>query len=137
MSPDQVRLVKESFVHALPMADEVARTFYDRLFAAAPAVRPLFKNDMAEQRRKLMMTLTFIVGHLDRLDVLLPQAVELARRHVGYGARDHHYPAVGGALIEALRFKLGARFTPDVERAWAAAYGALSTAMVEGAKRAA
>lgn len=115
----------------------MAGIFYDRLFADAPDTRALFRNDMAEQRRKLMLTLTFIVGHLDRLDVLLPQAVELARRHVGYGARDRHYAAVGSALIEALRGKLGARFTRDAEQAWAAAYRALSAAMIDGARRAA
>lgn len=137
MTPDHVRVVKASFVHVLPISDEVARTFYDRLFAAAPDTRALFRNDMAEQRRKLMLTLAFIVAHLDRLDVLLPQAVELARRHVDYGARERHYAAVGSALIEALRGKLGARFTPEAERAWAAAYHALSAAMIDGARHAA
>lgn len=137
MTSDDIRLVKASFVYALPVSDAVATAFYARLFAMAPHVRSLFQEDMTEQRTKLMMTLSFIVGHLDRLDLLLPEAVELARRHVRYGARDEHYAVVGRALIGTLRDTLASRFTPEVERAWAAAYAALSGAMVTGSRLAA
>lgn len=137
MTSDDIRLVKASFVHALPISDAVSTSFYARLFALAPHVRPLFQEDMTEQRIKLMMTLSFVVGHLDKLDLLLPEAVELARRHVRYGARDEHYAVVGRALIETLREALGSRFTPEVERAWAAAYTALSGAMITGSRLAA
>ena len=137
MTSDDIRLVKASFVHALPISDAVAASFYARLFAKSPHVRSLFQEDMTEQRTKLMMTLSFIVGHLDRLDLLLPEAVELARRHVRYGARDEHYAVVGQALIETLRDALVSRFTPEVERAWTAAYTALSGAMITGSRLAA
>lgn len=137
MTPDQIRLVRASFIHALPISDAVAAGFYARLFALAPPLRALFQSDMAAQREKLMLTLASIVDHLDRMELLLPQAIELARRHVRYGARDAHYDLVGAALIETLREKLGARFTADVEEAWGAAYAVLAGAMIAGARRAA
>lgn len=137
MTPHQINLVKSTFVHALPISDVVAAGFYDRLFAACPHLRKLFAMDMAAQRQKLMMTLTSIVADLDNLDRLVPMVSELARRHVGYGARDEHYAPVGAALIETLRQALGPRFTDDVEAAWGAAYGLLSGAMIQAARKAA
>lgn len=137
MSPEQISLVKSTFVYALPISEAVAGDFYGRLFAACPHLRRLFPADMAAQRRKLMMTLTAIVNDLDKLDCLVPVVSELARRHVGYGAREEHYAPVGAALVETLRGALGARFTPDVEAAWGAAYGLLSGAMVQAARKAA
>lgn len=136
MTPDQIALVKSTFVHALPVADAVATDFYRRLFDDHPQVRSLFPVDMAAQRRKLMMTLTTIVADLDKLDRLVPVVSELARRHVGYGAHEDHYGAVGAALIETLREALAPRFTADVEAAWLAAYGLLSGAMIQAARAA-
>lgn len=137
MTPHQINLVKTTFVHALPISDAVAADFYGRLFAACPHLRKLFALDMTAQRQKLMMTLTAIVADLDNLDQLVPMVAELARRHVGYGARDEHYAPVGAALIETLRNALGPRFTPEVEAAWGAAYGLLSSAMIQATRKAA
>ncbi|MET0373530.1 MAG: globin domain-containing protein [Rhizorhabdus sp.] len=137
MTPDQIALVKSTFVYAIPISDAVATDFYDRLFASCPHLRAMFAKNMAAQRQKLMLTITAIVSDLDNLDRLVPMVTELARRHVGYGVRDDHYPPVGAALIEALRNALGARFTPPVEAAWAAAYGLLAGAMVQAVRKAA
>jgi hypothetical protein len=50
MTPDQIRLVQESFRSVVPICDEAARIFYDRLFALDPALRPLFWHaDMSKQ----------------------------------------------------------------------------------------
>jgi hemoglobin-like flavoprotein len=137
MTPDQIALVKSTFIYAVPISDSVAADFYGRIFAAHPQLRPMFPEDMTGQRQKLMMTLTAIVGDLDKLDRLVPMVSELARRHVGYGVRDEYYPPVGAALIEALRHALGARFTREVEAAWVAAYGLLAGAMIQAVKKAA
>ena len=52
MTPEQVKLVQDSFAKVAPIADKAAELFYQRLFEVAPAVRPLFHGDMAEQGRK-------------------------------------------------------------------------------------
>jgi nitric oxide dioxygenase len=137
MTPEQVGLVKSTFIFAIPVSEAVARDFYGRLFGSCPHLRRLFSGNMAVQRQKLMLTLTSIVRDLDRLDRLVPAVSELARRHVGYGVRDEYYAPVGIALIEALRGALGARFTAEVEAAWIAAYDLLSSAMMQAARKAA
>jgi hemoglobin-like flavoprotein len=130
MTPQQVALVQQSFSQVAPIADKAAEIFYDRLFDVAPAVRPLFRGDMAEQRRKLMATLAVVVRGLSDLPSILPAASALAKRHVAYGAKPEHYPVVGEALLWTLARGLGAQWTPEVASAWAAAYEALSSFMI-------
>ena len=135
MTPEQVGLVQQSFAQVAPIADKAAEIFYDRLFEVAPAVKPLFSGDMAEQRRKLMATLAVVVGGLTDLPSVLPAASALAKRHVAYGARPEHYPVVGDALLWTLARGLGPQWTPEVAAAWTAAYTTLSGFMIEQAYR--
>lgn len=137
MTSDQVRLIRSSFAHVVPISAAVSDAFYDRLFTVAPAVRPMFRNDIKLQGEKLVMMLATVVADLDRPDRLVPAAEALALRHVGYGTREAHYAVVGDVLIWTLEQKLGPRFTPEVRDAWGAAYGALSNVMISAARLAA
>ena len=49
MTPEQIKLVQDSFAKVRPIAGTAADLFYGRLFEIAPQVRPLFPDDMAEQ----------------------------------------------------------------------------------------
>jgi hemoglobin-like flavoprotein len=133
MTPDQVRLVQDSFAKVAPISEQAAVIFYDRLFEVAPAVRLMFPADMTEQRRKLMATLAVVVYGLGDLQSILPAASALAIRHVSYGAKAEHYPVVGAALLWTLEKGLGEAWTPDVAAAWTAAYGTLSGFMISEA----
>ena len=97
-----MRRGKDSFAKVAPIADQAAVLFYDRLFAIAPEVKPLFPGEMNEQRKKLMATLTIVVNGLSNLDAILPAASSLAKRHVGYGVKAGHYEKVGEALLWTL-----------------------------------
>ena len=133
MTPDEVKLVQQSFSKVAPIADQAAILFYDRLFEVAPQVRSMFPDDMAEQRKKLMMMLAAVVGGLGDLPSILPAASALAKRHVAYGAKAEHYPVVGSALLWTLEKGLGEAWTPDVAAAWTTAYGTLSGYMISEA----
>jgi nitric oxide dioxygenase len=133
MTPDQVRLVQESFAKVAPIADRAASMFYDRLFEIAPQVRTMFPSDMAEQQRKLMATLAIVVNGLSNPESILPAASALATRHVAYGARPEHYPVVGEALLWTLEQGLGKEWTEEVASAWAAAFATLSGFMINQA----
>jgi hemoglobin-like flavoprotein len=133
MTPDQVKLVQQSFAKVVPISDQAAVIFYDRLFDIAPAVKPMFTGDMAVQRGKLMAMLSAVVGGLGNLESILPAASALAIRHVSYGAKAEHYPVVGAALLWTLEKGLGAAWTPEVADAWTAAYTTLSGYMISEA----
>jgi hemoglobin-like flavoprotein len=130
VTPEQIKLVQQSFAKVAPISEQAAVLFYDRLFEVAPSVKSMFPTDMTEQRKKLMATLAVVVGGLNNLDSILPAASALAKRHVGYGARPEHYPVVGGALLWTLEKGLGDDWTPELAAAWTAAYGTLSGFMI-------
>ena len=133
MTPDQVKLVQQSFAKVAPISDQAAVIFYDRLFEIAPQVKAMFPSDLTEQRKKLMATLAVVVNGLSNLESILPAASALATRHVGYGAKAEHYPVVGSALLWTLEKGLGEAWTPEVAAAWTAAYGTLSGYMISEA----
>ncbi|MCH2069309.1 globin family protein [Shimia sp.] len=130
MTPEQIALVQGSFRQVTPMAARIADLFYGRLFERAPEVRPLFSDDLAEQKKKLMQMLGLAVTGLNSPETLLPAVVGLGERHSGYEVAPEHYAVVGEALIWALRQGLGDEFTQDVAEAWTAAYGTLADVMI-------
>ena len=131
MTPQQIALVQASFAKVVPIAGTAADLFYSRLFEIAPDVRRMFPDDMALQKKKLMVMLGTAVNGLSRLDALLPAVHALGERHAGYGVHVEHFAPVGAALLWALEQGLGDEFTPAVEDAWATAYDVLSGAMIE------
>ena len=133
MTPEQVKLVQESFKLVEPIAPQAADIFYDRLFTIAPQVRGLFPNDLSKQKEKLMSMLTTAVSNLHQVEKILPAVQDLGRRHVGYGVTTEHYQPVGEALIFTLEKGLGPAFTPAVKDAWIATYTTLATVMTTAA----
>ncbi|HET7887375.1 MAG TPA: globin family protein [Bradyrhizobium sp.] len=133
MTPDQVKLVQQSFSKVVPIADKAAVLFYDRLFEIAPQVKAMFPADMTEQRKKLIAMLAAVVNGLSDLPSILPAASALAKRHLAYGAKAEHYPVVGAALLWTLEKGLGEAWTTDVASARTTAYATLSGFMVSEA----
>lgn len=134
MSPDQVKLVQDSFTTVRSIAAQAADLFYARLFEIAPEVRMLFPDDMSEQKRKLMAMLATAVTNLHQVEKIVPAVQELGRRHAGYDVKDAHYQPVGEALIWTLEKGLGPLFTAAVRDAWIAAYTILATVMKDAAR---
>ncbi|PIW28116.1 MAG: hemin receptor [Rhodospirillales bacterium CG15_BIG_FIL_POST_REV_8_21_14_020_66_15] len=137
MTPEQIKLVQDSFKSVAPIAATAADIFYGRLFEVAPQLRPLFPQDMSEQKKKLMQMIGVAVTNLHQVETIAGAVQDLGRRHVGYGVRDEHYDIVGGALLWTLGKGLGDAFTADVESAWAEAYGLLASVMKDAAAEAA
>jgi nitric oxide dioxygenase len=130
MTPEQTKLVQESFAKVAPIADQAAILFYDDLFERDPTLRSLFKGDMPEQRRKLMAMLATVVANLTAWDAIAPAVAALGQRHATYGVRAEHYATVGAALLATLEKGLGTDFTPEVRDAWTACYGQVSAGML-------
>lgn len=130
MDPNQVDLIRDSFVQILLDSDAAARLFYDRLFELAPDTRPLFRNDMAEQGRHLIGALAKIVTGLSSLDVMLPGLCKLAERHVDYGVEDRHYAVAGNALLHMVTAHGGLAIDSATIQAWKTAYALLADVMI-------
>jgi hemoglobin-like flavoprotein len=133
LSADEIERVRNSFDRLWPMSSRTADLFYERLFEIAPGVRPMFRPDMDEQKRKFISTLAVIVGTLDDTTRLVPLTVALARQHSDYGIQAKHYDVVGQALLWSLEQGLGQDWTPSLADSWSKAYGIVSGFMIEHA----
>jgi hemoglobin-like flavoprotein len=125
----QQKLVWTSFAKLAVMPEVAAALFYERLFAANPSLRPLFKNDMRIQGVKLMTTIALVVYNLPDPSQVLPAIRDLAVRHVEYGVKPADYDTLRDALLWTLGQVLGEDFTPAVREAWTLCYDELAGEM--------
>jgi len=129
--------LETSFDLVAPRGDELMEIFYANLFAAAPAVQPLFGHtDMARQRAMLLSALVLLRNSLRDLDAVVPTLKKLGARHVAYGAEAEHYPVVGTVLIGAMAEVAGDEWKRRYTRAWETAFGVVAGAMIAGAREA-
>jgi hemoglobin-like flavoprotein len=130
MTPAQIALVQSSLPAVLANGATAARLFYGRLFEIDPSARRLFAHtDMDHQGTRLVAAIATVVGSLHGFEAVERDVRSLARRHAGYGVTYLHYQSVGAALLWTLEQVLGDALTPELRRAWAAAYRRVSDAM--------
>jgi NAD(P)H-flavin reductase/hemoglobin-like flavoprotein len=133
MPPEPV-LIKESFARVEHVADKVAAHFYARLFTEHPELRDMFPLMMDGPRARLLRALVRIVAGWDTPVQLDQYLGRLGHDHRKFGVRPEHYPAVGRALMIAIReFTPDGAWTAEVEAAWMNAYGAMAARMITGA----
>jgi len=132
-----LRTLETSFDLVAARGDALVDTFYARLFAAAPAVVPLFAaTNLQRQKQMLLATLVLLRKSVRDLDRIVPKLRELGARHVAYGAEPAHYPVVGAVLIASMAEVAGEAWRPGYSRAWEAAFDVVAGAMLEGAAEA-
>lgn len=132
MTPENVRLVRESWALVRENGFDLSHEFYEHLFRNAPQSRALFAGtSMNAQGRKLVEMLAAIVLVLDDPAALDALIAPMGKRHAEYGVKLRDYPAVGDALMHALQHQLGPALTPKARLAWAEAYDTVSTIMIK------
>jgi len=126
--------LETSFDLVAPRGDELMDEFYSRLFDAAPAVKPLFPDNLSRQKVMLLGALVLLRKSLRDLESIAPKLRDLGARHVAYGAQPEHYPVVGTVLIASMAAIAGDAWTAEYEAAWAEAYEIVAATMLEGAE---
>ncbi len=134
MDSSTIQLVQNSWQKVVAIGPQAAALFYQNLFEADPALKPLFKGDLQAQGKKLIEMISAAVNKLTELNVLVPVLQNLGKRHGGYGVQDSHYDTVGAALLKTLGQGLGNEFTQDVKTAWTNVYSVMADVMKEAAK---
>ena len=67
ITPKQSQLVQDSFAKVVPIADQAAEMFYNRLWEISPETRAMFKHtDMKKQGNKLMQMIGTAVAGLKK-----------------------------------------------------------------------
>ena len=110
----------------------LGEVFYEKLFAAAPQVRGMFRTEPRAQSAKLLASLEAIVRNLENPAANEAMISEMGRRHVGYGARPEHYPLVVGLLVESIAEVLGPRGEARTLEEWRTALELVSRQMLAG-----
>jgi hemoglobin-like flavoprotein len=136
MTEEQKQLVRATFTQAERISDIIGLIFYQRLFELDPSLRPLFRNDIQEQSRKLMATLKLAVDALDQPGHMVGAIQALGRRHIQYGVNENHYETVTSALVWTFEHALGSDFPVSARLAWFEVFEWLTSIMKDAATEA-
>lgn len=130
MTREDIVLVQQSWRY-IRVIDPVilGDVFYTKLFLDSPFLRRLFPSDMELQYQKLISMLSSIIAHLDKIETISTDVMELSMRHAGYGVKPSHYSKVGDALLWTIEKAMGKDFNPAIRNAWANCYQQLSALM--------
>lgn len=131
--PIDIELVRDSFALAATREPALVENFYQRLFARAPELAPMFRREPRAQAEMLRGALVAVVEHLEDAPWLAANVTALGARHRSYGVTAAMYAPVGAALLDALAAACGDAWTPAHADAWGAAYASLTDLMVQGA----
>ena len=118
------------------LKDQAANIFYTRLFETYPTVRPLFKNDMNVQFKKLFRAVCLVVDGMDNLETLVPILHALGKAHAGFGTVRAHYDAVTECFLWMLNSILAPQMPKnsmvEVTEAWEWALTLIGGIMADG-----
>ena len=133
MDARQVALVQASFEKAAALGEKVAEIFYAELFAIDPALRRMFKGDMADNARSCWPRSRWSCDHFIHRRKSCDLHKISRSSMCAYGVKPEHYTLVGNALLRTLKKGLGAAYTPEVRDAWVEAFRTLAGIMKEAA----
>jgi len=95
-------LARASFARLVPDPLAFTAAFYQRLFALAPVLRPLFARELASQHELFAQTFSTVLGLMQTPEALSTALRQLGSRHRSYGAQPLHFAVVGEALVQTL-----------------------------------
>jgi len=135
MTNKQIDLVKTSWAIVATIDPvTVGGLFYNRLFEIAPQLKPMFRNPVPEQSKKLLAMINYIISKLDKLECILEEVAKLAKRHVSYGVKPDHYRVVGEAFLWTLEKGLSEKWNHEIKESWSTCYQVLSSAMINASE---
>jgi hemoglobin-like flavoprotein len=126
MTPDDIKLIQDSWRKVEPVKEIAAELFYTRLFELDPPLRAICGDDLKARRTRFTQVLGATVRGLARFDMLLPAVREFGMRHPLPGDNEQHHANVATALLWMLEKALRRDFTAEVKSAWIKVYGVLS-----------
>jgi hemoglobin-like flavoprotein len=141
MTPEQTRLLAESFSKLENRLYDLGSLVYQKLFEIDPNARRLFKGDMEEQKLKLARVFAEFIRVKTRSqhflpvtkkggEAIIPGVGALGERHeTNYGVGYKHYIHMREALIYAISTLLGSEYNEEIGRAWTETFDMLAEAM--------
>lgn len=135
MDEDRADLIQRSWSRVSGATDELARSFYRRLFELDPRIEDLFAvTAMESQHGKFIAMLDEIVRLVRDPEPLHAVLVASGARHRGYGVLSRHYQSVGEAFLWALEHTMPDGLDDEERAAWAEWYTHVAGVMQSGAR---
>lgn len=126
-----VKLLRDSFEVVATANPKFISRFYEILFERYPQTKGMFPaGGLARQAEMLTGALVAVLDHLEDAPWLQATLGALGAKHVGYGVTREMYDWVGGSLLSTLGEVAGPAWTPELQGAWAEAYGAIVSMMI-------
>jgi len=141
MTPEQARLLAQSFSKLENRLYDLGSLVFQRLFELSPETRRLFKGDMEEQKLKMARVFAEFIRLKTRShhflpvtgkggEVIIPGIGSLGARHeIVYGARPEHFGYMREALLYAIKTLLGKDYNGEIGLAWSETFDMLAGAM--------
>jgi hemoglobin-like flavoprotein len=126
-----VALLRDSFNLVATTNPRITTRFYEILFERYPQAQAMFPvANRARQAEMLTGALVAVMDHLEDAPWLTDTLGALGEKHVGYGVTREMYDWVGACLLVALAETAGDKWSPELDAAWAEAYGVIVSLMV-------
>jgi len=132
MTPEAVEQIRSSYAAIAVSERQLSARFYEKMFAAAPALRRLFPEDLTMLQGHFEAALALVIRNLNEMDGLQEALRDLGAQHVHWGARPEDYITAREALVGAIA-SLSPAWNPALEDHWRAAVTAIIVPMIEGA----
>ncbi|EMG50059.1 YHB1 Flavohemoprotein [Candida maltosa Xu316] len=134
LTPEQVKVIKDSVPILEHMQVKLAEKFYKRLFKGHSEFREFFNTTnqkLLRQPRILIFTLIKFAKSIDNLDALQKDFDRIASKHVGLQVSPEQYPIFGKYLVHTIA-DLFPNDMVDEEfvEAWQSAYDILSGILI-------
>jgi hemoglobin-like flavoprotein len=132
MTPESIERLRRSFAEVCAQPRVLAARFYQELFAAAPALRPLFPADLTSLQGHFEAALALVIRNLEDVSALQESLRDLGAQHVHWGAKPQDYFVVRDAIVRAVH-AASASWTDELEADWRQAITAIAVPMLQGA----
>ena len=133
LSPSQAATIKATVPVLAAHGLTITTQFYANILNAHPELKHIFNNThqaTGHQSRALAGALYAYAANIDNLGVLSPALELICHKHVSLFIRPEQYDVVGYHLIETMKNVLGDAATPEIVKAWNAAYWHLADIMI-------
>ncbi|HAI77097.1 MAG TPA: hypothetical protein DCM08_12705 [Microscillaceae bacterium] len=133
MLESHIKLVKDTWFNVVCHATEAGGIFYEKFFELEPNARALFKEDIQQQKHKLVMAISVIFTKVHKLDHIEEEVKFLAKRHVHYGVDVAFFRSFRTAFLSMLQIILSEQnqWNREVETAWESIYDTITQAIIK------
>lgn len=129
-SESDLKQLSDSYEKLKKCIAERPETFYELLFRRAPALRSLFREDLAGQGMKFMTTLGLVMARIRDEESVDEQFRELGVKHAALGVHAADFEPMEEALIDTIAAELGDEATPELKALWRKAFREISSRMI-------